>query len=157
MLHYNIGGMKIEEAIKQKKFKSEYHKAMINIIYTGNWLNSRSFQMFKDSEISNEQYNILRILRGQHPKAASVNLLIDRMLDKMSNASRLVEKLRKKELVARKTCNHDRRQVDIIITKKGLELLSKLDHKITEMESSIRNLSNKESKILNELLNKLRS
>ena len=148
--------MKLEDEIKQSKFKSEYQKAGINIIYTANWLSLHHNQHCKKHDITPEQFNILRILRGQHPKAATVNLLIDRMLNKMSNASRLVEKLRKKGLVEREISKDDRRACDVIITKKGLDLLAELDKTEKEWNKMISHLSEKEAGTLNDLLDKLR-
>ena len=90
--------MKIEEEIKQKKFKSEYQKMYINLVYTANWMNTQQMRMFKEYGLSIQQYNILRILRGQVPNAVNLGLIQDRMLDKNSNASRLIEKLKTKKL-----------------------------------------------------------
>ena len=148
--------MKLEEEIKQSKFKNEYHKLGVNIIYTANWLSLRHNKHCKEYDITAEQFNLLRILRGQYPNAATVNLLIERMLNKMSNASRLVEKLRKKGLVERKICKDDRRACDVLITKKGLDLLSELDKAENEWNKMISHLSEKESKTVNDLLDKLR-
>src|SRR5258708_7664949 len=110
----------IGEEIRQKKFSSEYHKMALNIIYTGNWITSVNGDRLKKHKLTPPQFNILRILRGQHPNPATVNLLIERMLDKMSNASRLVDKLKEKGLVERKTSENDRRACDVMITKRGL-------------------------------------
>ncbi len=146
----------LEDEIKQKVFKSVYHKLMINVIFTGNWLQSQHARVLKQYSLSTQQFNILRILRGQHPKPATVNLLQERMLDKMSNASRLVEKLRQKELLERHTCPNDRRAVDIIITEKGLTLLKKIDEEQGQAGDSFDNLSEEEAAQLNDLLDKLR-
>lgn len=91
--------MKIEDAIKQSKFKNEYEKLVVNILYTAGWIELEISRIFKEYGITIQQYNILRILRGQYPKPATINMLIDRMIDKMSNASRLVDKLLAKKLV----------------------------------------------------------
>ncbi len=147
---------RIEEVIKQKQFKSEYQKLVTNIFYTNSWLNLSLREVLKPYQLSMQQYNLLRILRGQHPKPVSVNLLIDRMLDKTSNASRLVEKLRLKDLVERKECGHDRRKVDILITQNGLDLLAELDQSITQFETKLMSLSEEEALLLNNLLDKLR-
>ncbi|MBX9853093.1 MAG: MarR family transcriptional regulator [Cytophagaceae bacterium] len=149
--------MELESEIKQKKFASEYQKAAVNILYTANWLTYSHTKFMKPYKISPQQYNILRILKGQHPNAASVNLLIDRMLDKMSNASRLVEKLKQKGLVERKQCEKDRRQVDVLITKKGLDLLEKLNKEFDQAEGDyLKNITKDEAKELNRILDKLR-
>jgi DNA-binding MarR family transcriptional regulator len=148
--------MKLEEEIKQKKFRSEQQKGLINIIYTANWLNAIHGSHLKRYDLTPEQFNILRILRGQHPRPATVNLLIERMLNKMSNASRLVDKLLVKKLVVRTTCREDRRAVDVLITKKGLDLLEELDKAEKDWQKSVGQLSNAEARALNELLDKLR-
>ncbi|MCZ4407491.1 MarR family transcriptional regulator [Cryomorphaceae bacterium 1068] len=150
--------MKIEEAIHQKKFQSEFEKLVVNIIYTSRWLEYEEGKLFRKYDITLPQYNLLRILRGQLPKAASVNLLIDRMLDKSSNASRIVETLRKKGLVDRKACKADRRKVDVIINKKGLEVLEAATKEMATLhENHKKSLTTKEAEQLNELLDKLRS
>ena len=115
-----VKDMKIEEEIKQRSFKDVYHKVYINLIFTSGWLQEQQATIFKKYGLTLPQFNILRILRGQHPKPATLNLLIERMLDKTSNASRIVDKLEAKELVTRHQCPNDRRTVDIIITDKGL-------------------------------------
>lgn len=150
--------MKIGNEIKQTKFKSEYQKMLINILFTSGWLTSKHASQLKPYGISSQQYNILRILRGQHPKPATVNLLIDRMLDKNSNASRLVEKLRLKKLVERAICADDRRAVNVAITKKGLDLLIELDeHEESFISKELKKISEKEAEQINLLLDKLRS
>ncbi|MEM9339815.1 MAG: MarR family transcriptional regulator [Bacteroidota bacterium] len=103
------------------------------------------------------QFNILRILRGQYPKACTVNLLIERMLDKSSNASRIVDKLEEKGLVVRKKCQNDRRAVDVLISQEGLDLLGKIDVEMSHWEAKIRKLSEHESEELNRLLDKFRA
>lgn len=148
--------MKIEEAIKQKEFKDIYSKAIVNIFYTSSWLNSLQNQLFKSYGISPQQFNVLRILRGQYPEAASVSLIQDRMLEKMSNASRLVEKLKQKGLVERKECCIDRRQVDVSISAKGLEILVELDKILKEFNQRWHNITQDEAKELNRILDKLR-
>jgi DNA-binding MarR family transcriptional regulator len=147
--------MKLEDELSQKKFKSEFHKAALNIIYTSNWLTSKHSANLKPHDITQQQFNILRILRGQHPHPASIKLLKERMMDKMSDASRLVEKLRLKGLLERKICKADRRNVDVIITQKGLDLLASLDH-LDDNFKEIIALDSNEVEQLNELLDKLR-
>jgi DNA-binding MarR family transcriptional regulator len=148
--------MKLESEIVQKKFQNEYHKAIVNIVYTYNWMVEKQSRQLKPYDISLQQYNILRILRGQYPNPASVKLIKARMLDKMSDVSRLVEKLRIKGLVNRVICPRDRRHVDICITDKGLDLLKDLDPQELEMEKFMSNLDNKEIEQLNFYLDKLR-
>ncbi len=148
--------MKLEDEISQKHFRNEYHKAAVNIVYTFNWLNNQNVSFFKPLGITPQQFNILRILRGQHPKPATIKLIKERMLDKMSDASRIVEKLRIKGLVERNICSHDRRNVDVCITQKGLDLLVQIDALDNEIDGRLFALNQEEIKQLNDLLDKLR-
>ncbi|MEO9873013.1 MarR family winged helix-turn-helix transcriptional regulator [Ekhidna sp.] len=148
--------MGIAEEIKQEKFKSEYSKAIVNIIYTNAWLHQKHLQLFKSYGLTTPQFNILRILRGQHPEPATVNLLIERMLDKSSNASRIVDKLEQKGFVERKQCPNDRRAVDVCISDEGLGLLKKMDNQMEQWENQNNKLTDQEAKNLNEILDKLR-
>lgn len=148
--------MKLEEEIKQKKFKNEHHKLIINLIYTGNWVKNLDTALFKSYNITSQQYNVLRILRGQYPNPISVNLIGNRMLDKMSNASRLVEKLRQKELVIRRECASDRRQAEVIITEQGLALLEEIDKEMDKNSKRFNHITEEEAKTVNEILDKLR-
>lgn len=148
--------MKLEDAIQQKAFKDPYNKAVVNILFTHSYLVTRQNRLFKPHEISPEQYNVLRILRGQHPKPTTVSSIQDRMLNKMSNASRLVEKLKQKGLVERKECPSDRRQVDVNITSSGLELLRLLEDEINQFNHEVIGLDQEEVEQLNLLLDKLR-
>lgn len=149
--------MKIGDAIKQKEFKSEFQKLFINIIYTANWLNNESIKTLKPFGISPQQYNVLRILRGQHPNAITVNNIIDRMLDKSSNASRLVDKLKQKGLVERDVCNNDRRQVDIKITIKGIAIVEEISKKMDSFNNIKDAITIEEAEKMNTILDKLRN
>jgi len=149
--------MKLEDEIKQKKFKSEYQKLLLNVVFTGNWLNSLSIKAFKPFGISPQQYNVLRILKGQHPSAITVNQVTERMLDKNSNASRLVDKLVVKELVKRDICEKDRRQMEVAITDKGLKLLTEMASSIGDVDKVIeKTLSQVEAEQLNLILDRIR-
>lgn len=148
--------MRLEEEIKQEKFRNEFHKLAVNIIFTHSWLIHKINQTLSKFDLTPQQFNLLRILRGQYPSPASISLLKERMLDKMSDASRLVDRLIQKGLVERKICEQDRRRVDVIITKKGLSTLKKIDLKNEEMDSLMKNISKSEAKQLNDLLDKLR-
>lgn len=149
--------MKLEKAIQQKKFQSEHHKAHINILFTASWIHQQSLQALKPFNISWQQFNILRILRGMHPEPASVKLLTERMIDKMSNASRLVEKLKQKGLVERRSCESDRRQVDVVITEAGLDLLTQASKSMdAQLEQTQSRLSTEQAVQLNDLLDALR-
>lgn len=149
--------MSLEKDIQQTNFKSPYSKAIINIIYTNNWLQSLQVEIFKPFDLTLQQYNVLRILRGQYPNPITVIAIIERMLDKMSNASRLVDKLIVKELVIRKSCPHDRRAVDVVITEKGLNLLDEIDVIQHKWEEKFHGLDEKEVLLLSELLDKMRN
>lgn len=148
--------MKIEEEIKQSTFKSEHQKAHINLIYTSGWVQQAQAALFKPYGVTLPQYNVLRILRGQHPKPATISLLIERMLDKTSNASRIVDKLEAKGLVTRKQCPDDRRTVDVLITNKALALLKEMDGLEGGIKTGISSLSEQEAQDLNRLLDKIR-
>jgi DNA-binding MarR family transcriptional regulator len=149
--------MEIEKAIQQKKFKDPYERALVNLLYTGSWLSYQQTAAFKPHGLSMQQYNILRILRGQHPEPITVNALISRMIDKNSNASRIVEKLRAKGLLERKICPADRRRVDVVITEEGLRALGAATQSLEALHLHLRSISDEESETLNDLLNKLRS
>ena len=148
--------MKLEEEITQTKFRCEAHKLGVNLVFTYNWLDAFHSRFFKKYGITMQQFNILRILRGQHPGPATIKLLKERMLDKMSDASRIVEKLRVKGLVERNICPNDRRHCDVVISEKGLELLADIDKENATIDSVFSNLSEDEKRSLNGLLDKLR-
>ena len=149
--------MKIEEAIKQKRFKNEKVKASIYIIYTANWLQDVMRQFFDRYDLSNQQYNVLRILRGQYPVAISTCDIRSRMLDKMSDVSRIVARLSTAGLVTQKSNAKDKRLVDVKISAKGLRLLETIDHDMEEMETVMNGITNAEAKQLNDILDKLKS
>lgn len=147
--------MKLEKAIRQKEFQNEYQKAIINIIYTNNYLIGKMNLVFKQYTITRQQFNVLRILRGQQPDPATINLIKERMLDKMSDASRIVERLKKKKLIKKTRNSIDKRVASIIISKKGLELLKTMDTESEKFNKLIA-LSKGEVLNLNKLLDKLR-
>lgn len=149
--------MRIEDEIKQPIFRSEQQKAHINLIYTAGWLQLRQATEFKRFGLTLPQFNILRILRGQHPLPATVALLIERMLDKTSNASRIVDRLEEKKLVTRTVCPANRRAVDIRITPAGLALLDEIDAAGLDRISGLDQLDAAELRELNRLLDKMRS
>ena len=148
--------MSIEKDIKQEKFNSEFEKVAINILFTGSWLYNLNAARLKKFEITPEQFNVLRILRGNYPKAMMLADITCRMIDKNSNATRLVEKLRLKGLVEREICEDNRRQVDISITDKGLDLLKKIDKQAQEWNVILHSITKTEAKELNRILDKLR-
>jgi DNA-binding MarR family transcriptional regulator len=148
--------MEIDDEIKQGKFRSEYQKLIINVGFTSSWMERVASCKLKNFKLTPQQFNVLRILRGQRGNPATINLLTERMIDKSSNASRLVDKLVKKNLVNRQECPSDRRQVDVMITEKGLYLLSKIDKEEEQWLGEFKGLSVAEAKELNRLLDKLR-
>lgn len=149
--------MSLEEDIKQERgFKSERHKAVVNIMYTEGWMRNKMSEILKPFELTSQQYNVLRILRGSNPKPMSTSCIRSRMLDKMSDASRIVDRLFKKGLLERKTCSTDKRLVDVFITEKGLELLGQIDKPIDDMGSLSGKITEQEAQKLNEILDKLR-
>lgn len=148
--------MKLEEEIRQKSFRSEFHKLAVNILFTHGWLVARIADMLRPFDLTMQQYNILRILRGQHPGPASIAMLRERMLDKMSDASRLAERLRAKGLVERRNSESDRREAGIVITAQGLELLERIDYADTEARALFDRISEEQAHIINEGLDNLR-
>ena len=150
--------MKIEKAIKQSKFESSQQKAVINIMYTANWLRDQQSELFKKHDILPQHYNVLRIIKGKHPEAVSPGDIKEVMLDKGNDVTRLVDKLVKNELVKRDLCENNRRKIDIHITEKGLKFLKELNEPMKKQTSAIKKcLSNKEAEQLSVLLDKLRS
>jgi DNA-binding MarR family transcriptional regulator len=148
--------MRIEDEIQSTNFEDNYHKAVINVAYTQGWLANYFRCHFDKHNITQQQFNILRILRGQYPKPATINLLKERMIDKMSDASRIVDRLVQKGLVSRCTNNKDRRAVDIRISDEGLATLSKMDGEFKTKEVLSKNLTEDEAATLSDLLDKMR-
>ncbi len=134
-------------------FTNKKVKALLNLIYTANWINSKQNTFFKPFGISPQQYNILRILRGAS-EAISVQTIKDRMLERAPNTTRLMDKMCSKKLIHRVSCQGDRRVVHIEITEEGLELLKKIDKEVKD--DVLKNLTNEEAIILSDLLDKIR-
>ncbi len=149
--------MGIEQDVQQVNFRNEYQKAVINLIYTYNWMREKTTSILDAEDITSQQFNILRILRGSFPKPLSTLQIRERMLDKMSDTSRIVDRLLSKDLVKKVTCKADRRLVDITITDKGLALLERLDQKQDEMDGVLKKLTKKEAVTLSTLLDKIRT
>lgn len=148
--------MGIEEDIISTNFEDNYHKAVINLAYTSGWIANLSRPHFEQYKLTQQQFNILRILRGQYPKPATVNLLKERMIDKMSDASRIVDRLVQKGLVSRCTNSRDRRAVDIRISDEGLAVLAKMDICFKTADLFKQNLTEEEAGQLSDLLDKMR-
>lgn len=147
--------MELEKEISTK-FENSYHKAVVNIVYTYGWVTTILKERLRKHKITMQQFNVLRILRGQYPNPATINLLKERMLDKMSDASRIVDRLVQKGLVSRTVNAADRRAVDIVITEKGLALLAKVGTEGLAVDAVRENLSENEVEQLNGILDKLR-
>ncbi len=148
--------MKIEKAIKQTRpFKSVYHRAAVNLVYTSNWLNEQHRVFFKKFELTRKQFNVLRIVKGAD-EPISTAAIRERLLDKMSDASRVVDRLEKKQLVSKYIRPSDKRLVDIVLTEKGNALLEKIAKKDNQLGDVLKNLSEKEATQLSNLLDKMR-
>lgn len=149
--------MKLEEELRTEKFKTDQQRAVLNILFTASWLEERTNECFKPYGISQEQYNVLRILKGQKGKPANLSTVQERMIHRMSNATRLVEKLKLKGYVNRVTCEDNRRKVEITITDKGLELLDQIDPRLAKTEVDLfQNLSEQEIRDIGLLMDKIR-
>jgi DNA-binding MarR family transcriptional regulator len=147
--------MGIEKDINQYQFRNDYQKAEVNLIYTCNWINEKMKQIIDEADITTQQYNILRILRGSKNPISTLQIR-DRMLDKMSDTSRIVDRLVKKGLAEKTTCITDKRLVDIRISEKGLLLLEHLDIRNTDIDNIMHNLTEAEAIQLSYLLDKIR-
>ncbi len=149
--------MALENEIKQQSFKSEDQKGSINVIYTYHWIIERVKDFLAPEKITHQQFNILRILRGSDPQPLSTLTIRERMLDKMSDTSRIVDRMVIKGLVTKRLCATDKRLVDVSLTQEGKKLLARLDKRNCEMEQIMSNLNKSELETLNALLDKLRS
>jgi DNA-binding MarR family transcriptional regulator len=150
--------MKIEEILKSTVPMDNSKKIILNVLYTQNVITDNFNEILKSYEISGEQYNVLRILRGQKGNPANMCMIQERMLAKTSNTTRLVDKLLLKELVTRKVCPENRRKIEVLITQKGLDVLKELDPKVIAHEQFFsKNLNTEEIIQLNQLLEKYRN
>jgi DNA-binding MarR family transcriptional regulator len=147
--------MKIEDEIKQQKFKTPLQKAVINLLYTTSWMQGRQKDIFKTFGITLQQFNILRILRGQHPNSTSATEIKSRMLDKNSDVSRLLDRLLAKKVITKRVSSNDKRAADVNLTEEGLELLKAIDKKQHQIDSVLL-LSDDEALVLSDLLDKSR-
>ncbi|MDG1917295.1 MAG: MarR family transcriptional regulator [Flavobacteriales bacterium] len=149
--------MNLEQSISQAKFDSEQEKLMINVIYSANLLNLITTRLFKPFDLSPQQYNVLSILRGQKGSSIALMEIENRMLDKSSNVSRLVDKLISKDLVNRSVCSDDRRRIEILITSNGISILKEIDAILSEMNSKLKELiSDDDANQTNRILDHLR-
>jgi DNA-binding MarR family transcriptional regulator len=148
--------MGIEKDIQQANFRNEFQKMGINLLYTANWLNERIGRVLTTEDITQQQYNILRILRGSEVPLSTLQIR-ERMLDKMSDTSRIVDRLIVKELVQKSACKADKRLVDITLTQNGLALVQKLDQFNDQIDAILKGVTENEAATLNQILDKLRS
>lgn len=149
--------MTIDEEIQQTRWESFRQKALVNVLFTSRAVEDVHSRKLRAWDLTLPQFNILRILRGQKGKPATVKLLTERMLDKSSNASRLVDKLLEKGLVRRVSCPNDRRAVEVTITPDGLRVLDEISAKHPEGPSPDSGLTEEEARILSDLLDRLRA
>lgn len=149
--------MGIEKDIHQNKFTSARQKAMINLLFTYGWVLEKIKNFLAEEDITHQQFNILRILRGSHPQPLSTLQIRERMLDKMSDTSRIVDRLVGKGLVKKTTCASDKRLVDVTITEKGQRLLKKIDAQSDYIPVIMAQLTEKHAEILSSLLDKMRN
>jgi DNA-binding MarR family transcriptional regulator len=147
--------MSIEQEIKQSKWRNEHEKCLVNLIFTYNWIKDQLTEILNNADLTMQQYNILRILRGSKVPLSTLQIR-DRMLDRMSDTSRIVDRLLGKEMVSKSTSKIDKRLVDIIITDKGRAALAMIDSFEKDMDHIIGGLNIGEAQKLNELLDKLR-
>ena len=148
--------MGIEKDIQQLTFVSSRQKAMINILFTYGWVIEQIKNLLVEEDITHQQFNILRILRGSHPKPLSTLQIRERMLDKMSDTSRIVDRLVAKKLVRKTPCARDKRLVDVVITDKGQQVLGRIDERADFNTLVMGGLTEDEAAQLSDLLDKLR-
>jgi hypothetical protein len=147
--------MGIEQDIQQPNFRNEFQKMGINLLFTANWLNEQIGKMLSDEGVTQQQYNILRILRGSATPLSTLKIR-ERMLDKMSDTSRIVDRLIAKELVVKNTCEKDKRLVDITLSAKGLDLVDQLDQFNDRIDDLLKGINESEAKTMNQILDKIR-
>lgn len=152
-----VGDMSLEKEIKQAAFRCPRHKAMINLIYTYNHISGCLQKILNANNLTMQQFNILRILRGVHPDTATHGMIKERMLDKSSDVTRIIDRLLKEEYVTRKNCSEDRRRINIAITDKGLDKLKAIDQHEADMDNIFKGITQSEAEKLNYLLDKVRS
>lgn len=150
-----MSNMPIEKEIPKNYFRNSSHKVLVNILFTSNWILERLKQFLENEDITHQQYNILRILNHSETPLSTLQIR-ERMLDKMSDTSRIVERLLKKGLVNKQICRYDKRLVDVTINEKGLQLLHRLDKKTHELDSIISTLNAEDIDTVNQLLDKIR-
>jgi DNA-binding MarR family transcriptional regulator len=147
--------MGIEQDIQQASFRNEFQKMGINLLFTANWLNEQIGKILSEEGVTQQQYNILRILRGSATPLSTLKIR-ERMLDKMSDTSRIVDRLIAKELVVKNTCEKDKRLVDITLSPKGLDLVDQLDQYNERIDALLKGINESEAQMMNQILDKIR-
>lgn len=148
--------MRIEDEIHQKHFTDDYRRLMANLLFTNNWVNQQVIPFFKELGLTLQQHNVLAILRGQHPNPVCFGDIQNRMVDRNSNVTRLIDKLIEKGYVTRDICDANRRKIDVRITDKGLKKLEEIDNKSPELFARFHGLTREEAVHTSNLLDKLR-
>ncbi len=148
--------MKIEEELKQDKFTSAIHKAIVNIMFTDGWLSNHLRDVFKNHNLTPQQYNVLRILRGKYPEALNPSDIKSVMLDKNPDLTRLCDRLLTRKLIDRCIDGDNRRKMNIRITEDGLNMLNLIDPIMVEFNNKVTSITQDEAEILSNLLDKLR-
>jgi DNA-binding MarR family transcriptional regulator len=147
--------MGIEQDIQQPNFRNEFQKMGINLLFTANWLNEQIGKILSEEGVTQQQYNILRILRGSTTPLSTLKIR-ERMLDKMSDTSRIVDRLIAKALVVKNTCEKDKRLVDITLSPKGLDLVDQLDQYNDRIDALLKGINESEAQMMNQILDKIR-
>lgn len=148
--------MRIEDEIHQKEFKDDYRRLMANLLFTNNWLNQQLIPFFKGLSLTLQQHNVLAILRGQHPEPVCFGDIQNRMVDRNSNVTRLIDKLIEKGFVTRDICQSNRRMIEVRITEKGMKKLQEVDAKFPTLFERFHNLTREEAVLVSNLLDKMR-
>lgn len=148
--------MKIEEEIKQRKFINGRQKAHLNILFTANWLVDKTKEVLKPFDLTHQQYNVLRILKGRFPDSCAAYDIKEVMIDKGPDLTRLIDRLIVKDYVTRSECEENRRKLDITITKKGLDLIKKIEPLLKKQLIDQAKITNKEADELSRILDKMR-
>ena len=148
--------MRIEDEIHQKEFKDDYRRLMVNLLFTNNWLNQQLIPFFRELGLTLQQHNVLGILRGQHPEPVCFGDIQNRMVDRNSNVTRLIDKLIEKGFVTRDICQANRRMIEVRITESGLKKLQEVDARFPELLAHFHKLSKEEAVMASNLLDKLR-
>lgn len=148
--------LKIEDELKQGKFQSNLHKAIVNIMFTSGWVYNQFREIFKSYQLTHQQYNVLRILRGKYPQALNPSDIKAVMLDKNPDLTRLCDRLCEMGYIDREVDSANKRKMNIKINEKGLDILKEIDPKMEDFNNSRFNLTEEEAELLSELLDKVR-